>query len=431
MKKHKKKIFLIISVPIIYFIYKELSLIKSLFEKTALWLFPSNEDRNGEFLKIVLSVIGGIGVLYSLHLAYRRLQATNIGLQLQAQAINKQSEQLDLSRKGQVDERFKNAVEHLGNDKEPIILGGIVELHQIAKEEKEKYSTVVFNILTSYLRTILKVTIPRDDNFKETIPQTIIDFLFKENRKDIYKELKGDLSFCNLKGININDCDFNSCDFSFSIMPMTINNVSFENAKLSRVDFTISNLNNVKFTNANFHNNLFNRCKLNNVDFFGIEFYSQIFINSKFDDCKFHNLNLYKSKFICCHFKNVVFFNSEFLKTEFLGTNFINSELSQNKINNVDYVGCGFSDLTFDNEFFQCNFSGVQLKYDSEYIQLEDIRMNIGKPEDKSGILELTSNLYLNCSWKNLTQEDYVHIQNLYSNSANTWKEEYEIQPKK
>jgi len=137
VKKHKKKIFLIISVPIIYFIYKELSLIKSLFEKTALWLFPSNEDRNGEFLKIVLSVIGGIGVLYSLHLAYRRLQATNIGLQLQAQAINKQSEQLDLSRKGQVDERFKNAVEHLGNDKEPIILGGIVELHQIAKEEKK------------------------------------------------------------------------------------------------------------------------------------------------------------------------------------------------------------------------------------------------------------------------------------------------------
>ena len=224
------------------------SRIISLFEEMALWLFPSNENRNGEFFKVLLSIIGGIGILYSLNLAYKRLLATNKGLELQAEAINKQSEQLDLSRKSQIDERFKNAVEHLGSDKEPIILGGIVELHQIAKEEKEKYSSVVFNILTSYLRTVLKVDIPRDNAFSETIPQTIIDFLFKKERAELYKGFRANLSFCNLSGLDISGADFTCSDFRFSIMPMKdIHNVSFENTKFGRTMFRLCNLRKVNF----------------------------------------------------------------------------------------------------------------------------------------------------------------------------------------
>lgn len=426
MKNNKKYIFYILVLCIsIYVFYSFFSRIKFFFEETALWLFPSNEDRNGEFLKIVLSIIGGAGVLYSLHLAYKRLLLTNKGLELQSEAINKQSEQLDLSRKGQVDERFKNAVEHLGSDKEPIILGGVVELHQIAKEEKEKYSAVVFNILTSYLRSVLKVSIPREDDFSTTIPQTIIDFLFKNEGIDLYKNLKPNLSFCNLNDLDINGSNFTSGNFSFSIMPMHINDVFFEDVKFGRTQFTIGRLNNVNFRSADFHDNLFNFCELNNVDFYGAKFYSQFFINTKFSDCKFSDMNFYNSKFLLCHFENSNFIKSELLNTHFLGSNFVSSNFSNNEITNVDYIGSGFLDTSFESRFFKCNFSGIQLKYNFDYIQVKDIEKNIDKPINKTGIRELPLNSFLNCYWGTLTYKDYKDIENECETIVSKWEEKY------
>jgi len=80
-----------------------------------------------------------------------------------------------LSLKAQIDERFKNAIEHLGSDKEPIILGGIAELHQIAKEDCKKYAEVVFNILCSYIRTETSIYNKNADDINSTAISTIIN----------------------------------------------------------------------------------------------------------------------------------------------------------------------------------------------------------------------------------------------------------------
>ncbi|WP_125013115.1 pentapeptide repeat-containing protein [Flavobacterium macacae] len=252
------------------------------FENLAKYLYPNEANRNAELFKILLTVIGGIGVFYSLYLAYKRAKATDKGIELQAQAINKQSEQLELSRKGQVNDRFKNAIEHLGNDKQPIILGGVVELHQIANEEKEKYAAVVFNILTSYLRSVLKVDIPRDDNFSSTVPQTIIDFLFRGANSHIYKGLKANLAHCNFLSLDINESNFDYADFGFSLLPRNIVDVSFEKAKFGRANFTVTNIINSKFNYSEFHDTIFNQTEIKNSDFFGAKLSSQLFINTRF-----------------------------------------------------------------------------------------------------------------------------------------------------
>ena len=75
--------------------------------KIAFWLFPNNLDRNGEFVKLILSILGGIGILYGLFISYRRTLITERSVKMQGEAIQKQSEQLELSRKSQIDERFK------------------------------------------------------------------------------------------------------------------------------------------------------------------------------------------------------------------------------------------------------------------------------------------------------------------------------------
>lgn len=266
----------------------------------------------------MLTIIGGSGVLYSLYISYKRMIATNIGLELQAKAINKQSEQLELSRDGQIDERFKNAVEHLGDEKEPIILGGIVELHQIAKENQDKYSAVVFNILISYLRTHLKIKRKRDDNFSTTIPQTIIDFLFKEEAKLLYNNFRANLSFCNLLGVNISDAKFIGSDLSFCLMPHEILNTSFDDSKFGRTNFTISKLKNVSFKNTNFHDCIFNNCELEAIDFSYSNMKNVNFISTKIIELTMKKVDLYDVTFQLCYFNNLSMITSKVIKKDFL-----------------------------------------------------------------------------------------------------------------
>jgi uncharacterized protein YjbI with pentapeptide repeats len=402
------------------------------FQSIALWLFPGNTDRNGEFLKIVLTVIGGLGVLYSLHLAYRRLKATNVSLELQAAAINKQSEQLELSRKGQVDERFKNAVEHLGSEKEPIILGGIVELHQIAKEDQTKYAAVVFNILTSYLRSVLKVDVPRDENFSGTIPQTILDFLFRDEDRKLYVGLKANLSHCNLKSLEINGANFQNGDFSFSLMPMHIFNVNFENGKFSRTEFVISRITNTSFRNADFHDNMFNMDEFKGVDFSGANLRTQLFLNAKFFDCNFNLANIYNCKFLLSHFEDTVFTGGELLNVFFWGSNFVRINFSNNEVfSGIDFTASGFHETFFGNQCFDCIFSGVRKNYAFEYIQLKDVEENLGKTVDKHGIKELPENLFLKCVWNKLTEDDFKKISDEFTNAPVEWKAKYKTKKKK
>lgn len=380
------------------------------FEEFALWLFPDNKDRNGELFKIFLTIIGGSGVLYSLYLSYKRMVATNLGLQLQAKAINKQSEQLELSRDGQIDERFKNAVEHLGDEKEPIILGGIVELHQIAKENKEKYASVVFNILTSYLRTHLKVKNKRDDNFSTTIPQTIIDFLFKNEGKNLYNNNKANLSFCNLISIDISEADLSGADLSFCLMPYEISNTKFDFSKFGKTNFTISKLNNVSFRNSDFHDCIFNMCEIKATNFSNSNMLKINFVNTKLFQVVFEKVEFYELKFLLCNIDNIQLTNSRLLNNCFSGSNFLNSKILSNEITNTNFIAIGFKSTIFNSEFFQCNFIGVHKNYSFEYIQIDDIKNNIDKEIDESGIIMLESNSFLNCKWEKLTLDKFNHI---------------------
>lgn len=109
-----------IYVLVILFIIALLSITICNLEIISLFLYPDNLDRNGEVVKLTLSVIGGIGVLLGLYIAHKRAMITE-------KTVENQSKQLEHAQKWQIDERFKNAVEHLGSDKEAIILGGVLK----------------------------------------------------------------------------------------------------------------------------------------------------------------------------------------------------------------------------------------------------------------------------------------------------------------
>lgn len=428
--KKKHFFYLILFLIILLLLCKNLYNPLIHFTEFALWLFPSNKDRNGELFKLVLTVIGGTGVLYSLYLSYKRMIATNKGLQLQSIAINKQSEQLELSRNGQVDERFKNAVEHLGNDKEPIILGGIVELHQIAKEDKDKYAAVVFNILTSFLRSNLKVQNKVEENFSPTIAQTIVDFLFKNDGLILYDDLKANLSFCNLLSIDISNSKFIEADFGFSLMPDGIFNVDFSNSKFGRTRFTGNKITNTNFSNSDFYDCFFYLCEFENVDFSNTKMKVQKFISSRFTNVLFDNIDFYEITFLLCHFDDLQIKNSKISNCHFIGSNITNSFLNDSEITRTKFLAVGFNLTFFDSEFYQCTFIGIRANYESYFLDLEEIKNGIGENFDKSVIKEGSKNFFHNCIWRDFTLRDFQEIEMEENSAEKDWEERYKLTDK-
>ena len=82
-------------------------------------------------------LIGGVLLIWQISVAGRR-----------ATAAEKTAE---LTEKGNIAERFKNAIEHLGNDSASVRLGGVYALHHIA-QEVEDYRKRVFEILCAHIR---------------------------------------------------------------------------------------------------------------------------------------------------------------------------------------------------------------------------------------------------------------------------------------
>ncbi|MEN7549285.1 pentapeptide repeat-containing protein [Rapidithrix thailandica] len=303
-------------------------------EQIALWAYPKDNARNGKVLQLILNVLGGTAVLYGLYVAFRRARAMERGVEIQGEALEKQSEQIELTRKSQIDERFKNAVEHLGSDKEPIILGGIAELHQIALENHEMYAEVVFNILCSYIRSTSNMKKePKDIN--RTINQTIINYLFQNHEVDNYpySNLSPDLSYSNLNGTNLENVNISNANLSFCFLP-SINASTFTKSNFSSSNFLSVDLSNIKFYECEFFETYFNISYFQNIEFINIKcstsLFSPIILNSEFKNVEFRGIELYNSNFFACYFEECTFSRANILKSFFIGSGFKNVKFDTN-----------------------------------------------------------------------------------------------------
>lgn len=397
-------------------------LIFKYFEDFACWLYPINENRNAELFKILLTVIGGLGVLYSLYLNFRKSKSMEKGILLQGKAIDKQSDQLELSRKSQIDERFKNAIEHLGSEKEPIILGGIAELNQIARENPNNYAEVVFNIMTSFIRSSTDVYKKNADDFSPTIIQTIINYLFKskDEEDNPYNGLKGNLSNCNLMSIDIDNVNFSGFDLSFSLFPMYINDVDFFEANLGKSQFSISRIKSSNFSGADLHETLFHLAEIENSNFenanvLATNFLSTTFKNINFDNCDFSN-----AKFICCFFNNTSHLNSNIIKNDFSFSNFKNVDLTLTEmLGGNNFQGSSFYNFKINRTSIELNFNGcdiLDISFTFDYCQFIDkLDERVGKSPNLIQIVNLKEVLLDNqFTFDVLTKEDILNVKKKY-----------------
>lgn len=283
------------------------------YEEFASWAYPGENNRKGLVFELILKVLAGLGVLYGLMVAHRRAKAMEKG-------VEKQTEQIELSRKSQIDERFKNAVEHLGRDNQPIVLGGIAELHQIAVENYEDYAQVISDIFCAYLR--LELSLKRvknisvnpnvDDNFllkrKGIVLQSILDILFgaKHFIGETYHLIHKDLSYCDFTSLEFRYTFISEVDFTGS----TINSLNCRD--LTRINFTNSNLvavslgpgtikdcefTGTKISYSNFHNTEILNSNISHISVLQSEFYD-IVVNSSIMNSKLMGSKLSNVQFL-------------------------------------------------------------------------------------------------------------------------------------
>jgi|SRR5690554_4097483 len=394
-------------------------------EPISVFLYPNNSDRNGEVIKLTLSVIGGIGVLLGLYIAHKRAMITE-------KTVENQSKQLEHAQKSQIDERFKNSIEHLGSDKEAIILGGVVGLHQIAQENNKTYGEVVFNILTSYIRSQTDCTIVEPKDIKKAVIQTICDYLFKNKTNNSYPYCGyiANLESVNLSSINLDNADMSHINLYDSFLP-SCKNTNYEKANLRSCVFFDGTIENNNFINACLSNARFLFTKIIDSYFGGDENRGAKFLYSKISG------GYIKDVYIATSFYKSVIHNVKIDAQEFSFNLFIFCNLLRIDFSNLTKVEfCDFS----KSGFLECKMPSVinTTKFCSCFALEKDIFTFLDPPDNDSLIFSNaktnTTNLSgitfdnnsheFQCNKSDLTQEQINKYHEMFTKliKIHNWK---------
>ena len=215
---------------------------------------------NPELATFVTYLTGGMLLLGQVWASSQRAQAAE-------ETAKAMQQTADSTEKGNIAERFKNAIEHLGNKSTSVRLGGIYALHHIA-QDVEDYRERVFEILCAHIRETTthdgykpkKIQIDGKDSGIRSQPsieiESILKLLFNESTEcSIYTELKINLEGANLEGIvlrnvNLQESLLRYTNFHKSILI----NTSLQGADLSFSDLRKSTLHNIKLQGATLEN---------------------------------------------------------------------------------------------------------------------------------------------------------------------------------
>ncbi|MDE0503916.1 MAG: hypothetical protein OXI86_07535, partial [Candidatus Poribacteria bacterium] len=112
-------------------------------------------SEKNEILKFLGIGFGGILLVWQAVIANKRAKALEETAKAQAKATEEQAKANENAEQGQRQERFKNAIEHLGHQSVSVRLGGAYELFHLAKdttdEAKDLHQTVL-DILCAHIR---------------------------------------------------------------------------------------------------------------------------------------------------------------------------------------------------------------------------------------------------------------------------------------
>ena len=194
-------VLLIIAMYVMFGEYKYISELLGVSNKEA----PKNE-----VLKIIGILMGGILVVWQAWASHKRAKAMEGTAKAQADAANAQADAAQAqaranenTEQGLRQERLKNAIEHLGDKKDSVRLGGAYEIFHLAEDTEELRQTVL-DILCAHIRqTTGEKEYQEKHKSKPTEEvQSILSLLFVQEH-EVFKGLRIELQESWLKGADL------------------------------------------------------------------------------------------------------------------------------------------------------------------------------------------------------------------------------------
>ena len=170
------------------------------------------EQPKYEVLKFLGIGMGGILVALQALMSYKRAKAMEDTAQAQADAANAQADAAQAqaranenTEQGLRQERLKNAIEHLGHDKDSVRLGGAYELFHLAEDTEELRQTVL-DILCTHVRqtTGEKEYQEKQESKPSEEVQSLLTLLFVQEH-EVFRGLQINLQGSWLNGANLRE----------------------------------------------------------------------------------------------------------------------------------------------------------------------------------------------------------------------------------
>ena len=156
-----------------------------------------------EVLKILGIGMGGILIAVQAAIANKRAHAMQQTAQAQVRATEEQANANRHTEQGQRQERLKNAIEHLGHDKDSVRLGGAYELCQLGRDTKNLRQTVVDILCAHIRRTTSEAEYQKVYRWRPSEEiQSMLSLLFVQ-QSQVFEGLHIDLQGSWLNGANL------------------------------------------------------------------------------------------------------------------------------------------------------------------------------------------------------------------------------------
>jgi len=265
----------------------------------------SKDNYKGEFFKVILTSLGGLGVVYGLYLNSKRIQ--------------EQTRQNSISEKVNIDNRFGEALGYLNSENTGIVLGGIHVLYKIAIEDI-RYKEIISNIFCNYIEN-------KSEELYKSDKYDIINLILQRLLSGYFSKITINNSYLiNITAHNciaeasFNNCHINNCTF-FEMVGCTFWSTNIENTAFKTIvnnSYNSSQLNSCNFTtSAKFISNKYQNNVIKNCVFEYLKIKDLVFEDNITENCKFKYCKIFFSRFIFCEMSNIFFSSVNSKGTEY------------------------------------------------------------------------------------------------------------------
>ena len=228
-----------------------------------------------ETLKFLGIGMGGVLVALQALMSYKRAKAMEQTAEAQADAAKAQADAVSKTEQGQRQDRLKNAIEHLGHEKDSVRLGGAYELFHLAEDTEDLRQTVL-DILCAHIRQTTS-----EDKYRKKYKskpseeiQSLLTLLFVQEH-EVFKGCHINLQESWLNGADIRRAHLERAILTKAHLQGTIlyrahlQNANFRDAYLQGANLDIAHLQAADFIQAHLQGAQLFRAYLQGAEFFG------------------------------------------------------------------------------------------------------------------------------------------------------------------